>query len=82
MKYLRPAQWLLASALALTNAQLQIPLTAAHDSTPAAFTVREQTPELCDAGSRYFTGVVNITSEKSMFFCPTPSLLGTDSTTS
>ncbi|OJJ01953.1 hypothetical protein ASPVEDRAFT_83474 [Aspergillus versicolor CBS 583.65] len=69
MKYLTTARWLLlASTLRPTSAQLQIPLTAAHDSSTVAFNVREQTPELCDAGSKYFTGVLNITSEKSMFF--------------
>ncbi|KAM0207169.1 hypothetical protein ACHAQD_012175 [Fusarium lateritium] len=34
----------------------------------AAFTVREQDSELCDAGSRQWTGTVNITGDKSIFF--------------
>ncbi|KAH7161837.1 carboxypeptidase Y [Dactylonectria macrodidyma] len=32
------------------------------------FSIREQGPELCDAGSRHWTGSVNITKDKSMFF--------------
>ncbi|KAH6980731.1 carboxypeptidase Y [Ilyonectria sp. MPI-CAGE-AT-0026] len=32
------------------------------------FTLREQTSELCDAGSRQWTGSVNVTSDKSIFF--------------
>ncbi|KAH6952182.1 carboxypeptidase Y [Fusarium avenaceum] len=34
----------------------------------APFTVREQGPELCDAGSRHWTGTVNVTDDKSIFF--------------
>ncbi|RSM07636.1 hypothetical protein CDV31_008529 [Fusarium ambrosium] len=50
----------------LASAQLQKPLSNAHEDVK--FNVREQSPDLCDAGSRYWTGTVNITAEKSMFF--------------
>jgi hypothetical protein len=42
-----------------------------HDSH--GFHVREQSPHLCDAGSRFWTGSVNVTDRKSMFFCTHPS---------
>lgn len=35
----------------------------------APFTLRKQPKELCDAGSQYWTGVVNVTDHKSIFFC-------------
>lgn len=31
--------------------------------------VQEQDSRVCDAGSRQFTGRVNVTDDKSMFFC-------------
>ncbi|RSL82835.1 hypothetical protein CEP52_016863 [Fusarium oligoseptatum] len=37
------------------------------DAQPA-FTVKQQSANLCDAGSRQWTGTVNVTDEKSMFF--------------
>ncbi|KAM5354841.1 hypothetical protein ACJ41O_001487 [Fusarium nematophilum] len=37
------------------------------DAQPA-FTVTQQSADLCDAGSRQWTGTVNVTEEKSMFF--------------
>jgi hypothetical protein len=37
------------------------------------FHVRQQSPHLCDAGSRFWTGTVNVTDNKSMFFCTWPS---------
>lgn len=40
-----------------------------EDADPAHFTLREQTDELCDAGSKYWTGTVNVTDQKSIFFC-------------
>lgn len=33
------------------------------------FSRRKQSPELCDSGSQHWTGTVNVSSEKSMFFC-------------
>ncbi|KAK7222662.1 hypothetical protein V2G26_010665 [Clonostachys chloroleuca] len=32
------------------------------------FSRRKQSPELCDSGSQHWTGTVNVSSEKSMFF--------------
>lgn len=39
------------------------------EEQPAPFTLRKQSKELCDAGSEYWTGVVNVTDDKSIFFC-------------
>lgn len=58
---------LLAVMGCLVSAQVQKPMSKAHQNVK--FDVKEQSPDLCDAGSRYWTGTVNITSEKSMFFC-------------
>ncbi|KAI8712158.1 Amidohydro-rel domain-containing protein [Fusarium sp. LHS14.1] len=46
---------------------LQKPVTKTSD---AHFTVREQSPEICDAGSKQWSGTVNVTDDKSMFFFP------------
>lgn len=48
--------------------QEQKPLSDETANTPL-FTLREQSSDLCDAGSRQWTGTVNVTTEKSMFFC-------------
>jgi hypothetical protein len=48
--------------------QNQKPLTDETIFHPS-FTVRQQSSDLCDAGSRQWTGTVNVTAEKSMFFC-------------
>ncbi|KAG7402764.1 Carboxypeptidase Y-like protein [Fusarium oxysporum f. sp. rapae] len=47
--------------------QDQKQLTVGLSKKPT-FTVREQSSELCDAGARQFTGTVNVTEDKSMFF--------------
>ncbi|KAI8712240.1 hypothetical protein NCS52_01321700 [Fusarium sp. LHS14.1] len=57
---------LLAAIGCPVSAQVQKPMSNVHQNVK--FDVREQSPDLCDAGSRYWTGTVNITSEKSMFF--------------
>lgn len=38
-------------------------------ATPGRFTVREQTADVCDAGSRQWTGWIDVSPEKSLFFC-------------
>ncbi|EKJ69548.1 hypothetical protein FPSE_10259 [Fusarium pseudograminearum CS3096] len=58
---------LLATAISHVACQEQKPLTDAIASKPF-FTVREQSSDLCDAGSRQWTGTVNVTADKSMFF--------------
>ncbi|EGU86159.1 hypothetical protein FOQG_14759 [Fusarium oxysporum f. sp. raphani 54005] len=58
---------LLATIINYVAAQDQKPLTGGTAIKPA-FTVREQSFELCDAGARQFTGTVNVTEDKSMFF--------------
>jgi hypothetical protein len=50
----------------------QVVLNAPHRqpiSSGPHFSRRQQSPELCDAGSQHWTGWVNVSSEKSMFFC-------------
>ncbi|KAL2209891.1 carboxypeptidase Y [Sarocladium strictum] len=53
---------------------IQLPLTGPAPTRERSsaqgvpFTVREQGPELCDAGSRHWTGTVNVTQHKSIFF--------------
>ncbi|RKK83902.1 hypothetical protein BFJ71_g14728 [Fusarium oxysporum] len=44
--------------------QKPAPLKAAEER----FTLRRQSGNVCDAGSRHWTGTVNVTDEKSMFF--------------
>lgn len=68
MRLFRRIPVLLLTAMGcLVRGQVQKPMANAHQNVK--FDVREQSPDLCDAGSRYWTGTVNITSEKSMFFC-------------
>ncbi|KAF4974545.1 hypothetical protein FZEAL_8569 [Fusarium zealandicum] len=59
----------LATMACLVDAQEQKPLTGTHDTARSKFNLREQDSELCDSGARQWTGTVNVTSEKSMFFC-------------
>jgi hypothetical protein len=33
------------------------------------FTVRKQSAQLCDTGSAHWTGTIQVTPEKSLFFC-------------
>lgn len=61
----------LLATISHVAAQDQKPL-ADESVTKPAFTVREQSSNLCDAGARQFTGTVNVTEDKSMFFCPHP----------
>jgi hypothetical protein len=58
----------LVTAIGHATCQEQKPLTDETASEPF-FTLREQSYDLCDAGSRQWTGTVNVTAEKSMFFC-------------
>lgn len=58
----------LATIIGHVSCQDQIPLTD-EAATKPVFTVREQSSDLCDAGSRQWTGTVNVTADKSMFFC-------------
>lgn len=51
------------------NAQEQKPLAGVDESPSPNFEAREQSPDLCDAGSKQWTGKVNVTADKSMFFC-------------
>ncbi|CAG9990018.1 unnamed protein product [Clonostachys byssicola] len=57
-----------AAAVTTVSSQQQQPLTKPPTRTGSNFHVKEQSAALCDAGSRYYTGTVNITTEKSMFF--------------
>jgi hypothetical protein len=52
----------------------QKPLTSWADSSPPlySFTKVEQSADLCDAGSKFWTGSVQISPEKSMFYCEWP----------
>ncbi|KAI8665317.1 hypothetical protein NCS56_00967400 [Fusarium sp. Ph1] len=58
----------LAGETLFANAQEQKPLTGVDELPGSNFEVREQSPDLCDAGSRQWTGTVNVTADKSMFF--------------
>ncbi|RKK75578.1 hypothetical protein BFJ69_g7643 [Fusarium oxysporum] len=63
--------WLLlclAAATGYVECHQQKPLGDQKPLSYPTFTIREQTDELCDAGSRFWTGTVNITADKSMFF--------------
>lgn len=51
------------------NGQQQKPLIGADEPPRVNFEVRDQSPDVCDAGSRQWTGTVNVTADKSMFFC-------------
>ncbi|CAG7564369.1 unnamed protein product [Fusarium equiseti] len=57
----------LATIIGHVSCQDQIPLTEESAKKPL-FTLREQSSDLCDAGSRQWTGTVNVTADKSMFF--------------
>ncbi|GKU06761.1 carboxypeptidase y a [Fusarium langsethiae] len=57
----------LATAIGRVTCQEQKPLADGIASEPF-FTFREQSSDLCDAGSRQWTGTVNVTADKSMFF--------------
>jgi hypothetical protein len=45
----------------------QKPLSHATESPK--YTLYEQTDEICDAGGRQWTGWVNVSEEKKLFFC-------------
>lgn len=70
--WLGPVAVSLLAAISHVAAQDQKPLSDELVTKPA-FTVREQSSDLCDAGARQFTGTVNVTEDKSMFFCTHPS---------
>lgn len=64
--------WLLlclAAATGYVECHQQKPLGDQKPLSYPTFTIREQKDELCDAASRFWTGTVNITADKSMFFC-------------
>ncbi|RGP73086.1 hypothetical protein FLONG3_6401 [Fusarium longipes] len=56
-----------ATAIGHVTCQEQKPLTD-KSASKSSFTLSEQSSHLCDAGSRQWTGTVNITADKSMFF--------------
>ncbi|KAM5343737.1 hypothetical protein ACJ41O_012274 [Fusarium nematophilum] len=58
----------LASQAVHVSAQDQKPLTEGHETANPSFAVREQSSDLCDAGTRQWTGTVNVTADKAMFF--------------
>ena len=60
--------FIFATIIGHVSCQDQIPLTE-EAATKPLFTLREQSSDLCDAGSRQWTGTVNVTADKSMFFC-------------
>lgn len=62
---------LVGPALALPSTQkvLGRPDDPTIEEGSAPFTLREQSVQLCDAGSRHWTGTVNVTADKSIFFC-------------
>ncbi|KAF5022698.1 hypothetical protein F66182_5246 [Fusarium sp. NRRL 66182] len=62
------AVFLLAAFVGNALSQEQKPLADKGETTKSSFTVREQSSDLCDAGSRQWTGTVNVTADKSMFF--------------
>ncbi|CAG9990808.1 unnamed protein product [Clonostachys byssicola] len=60
-----------ATAQAAAHDREQVVLNGLHRqaiSPGPHFSRRQQSPELCDAGSQHWTGTVNVSSEKSMFF--------------
>ncbi|KAJ4258063.1 hypothetical protein NW762_008203 [Fusarium torreyae] len=59
---------LLAAAVGHVVSQEQKPLTGEESLFKPSFTVRAQSSDVCDAGSRQWTGTVNVTADKSMFF--------------
>lgn len=59
-----------ASPLVFGGEQQQ-PLSSS--ASKAHFTVREQDDTLCHSGARQWTGTVNVTDERSMFFCTSSS---------
>jgi hypothetical protein len=66
--WLGPVAVSLLATISKVTGQDQKPLTDGPVTKPA-FTVCEQSSDLCDAGARQFTGTVNVTEDKSMFFC-------------
>lgn len=70
--WLGPVAVSLLATISKVTSQDQKPLTDKPVTKPA-FTVREQSSDLCDAGARQFTGTVNVTEDKSMFFCTHPT---------
>jgi hypothetical protein len=60
---------ILATVVTTVSPQQQQPLTRPSTRTGDNFHVKEQPAALYDAGSRHYTGTVNITAEKSVFFC-------------
>ncbi|KLP12710.1 PRC1-carboxypeptidase y, serine-type protease [Fusarium fujikuroi] len=50
-------------------------LAALQEEKPT-FSVTPQSSDICDAGSRQWTGTVSVTEEKSMFFCTGPGATG------
>lgn len=65
--YVLPA--LLVAANIGAGAPGQKPLTVSDEQSSDYFSVRQQSVELCDAGSKFWTGSVQVSPEKSMFFC-------------
>ena len=45
------------------------PLVAAGANRALPHTFREQNDQVCDAGSRQWTGWINVSEEKRLFFC-------------
>lgn len=45
------------------------PLPAADAKRCLPYTLREQNDQVCDAGSRQWTGWINVSEEKRLFFC-------------
>ncbi|KAF5667142.1 carboxypeptidase Y like A [Fusarium heterosporum] len=61
------ASLVLTTAIGFVVGQDQKPLTEEITFKPS-FSLRQQSSDLCDAGSRQWTGTVNVTADKSMFF--------------
>lgn len=51
-------------------------LAAPQEEKPT-FSVTQQYSDICDTGSRQWTGTVTVTEEKSMFFCTSATPLTT-----
>lgn len=54
-------------------------LAAPQEEKPP-FSITHQSSDICDAGSRQWTGTVSVTEEKSMFFCTSATPLTTATT--
>lgn len=58
-----------ALAIPFDNFGGQAPLGSTSIGKGTRFNVTEQDENICDAGSRQWTGWIHVSDEKSLFFC-------------